>query len=84
LATNGKVSSKAKIRAGHFSSAEEAVSEGLRALKEQNEFMSLHLENLRTKIEAARESLNRGDFVDGEQAMEQMEREVSEEIRLGR
>jgi len=73
-----------KLRAGHFASAEEVVGEGLRALKEQDEFLAMHQDDIREKIEAGMESLRRGDFVDGEEAMDQLERELVEEIGQGR
>jgi len=73
-----------KLRAGHYASAEEVVGEGLRALKEQDEFLALHRDEIREKLEAGMESLRRGDFVDGEEAMEQLEQELLADVRQGR
>jgi antitoxin ParD1/3/4 len=61
-----------KLEAGRYSSASEAVGEGLRLLQEKDAEEARRLEALRRDIQLGADSLDRGERVDGEEAFERV------------
>ena len=56
------------VRAGEYQNASEAIRDALRALKQRRQEDALKLERLRMRIEAGIDDLERGEFVDVDEA----------------
>ena len=56
------------VRAGEYQNASEAIRDALRALKQRRQEDALKLERLRMRIEAGIDDLERGEFVEVEDA----------------
>ena len=56
------------VRAGEYQNASEAIRDALRALKQRRQEDALKLERLRLRIEAGIDDLERGEFVEVEDA----------------
>lgn len=69
-----------KVQSGMYFSASEVIREGLRLLKEHDEIRSRRIEEIRQKIDHGLEQLERGEFVDGEEAFRKL-RDKSEKRR---
>ena len=61
-----------KVGSGRYNSASEVVREALRLLQERDEVREVQLQELRKKIAEGLESLERGDWVDGEAFFEHL------------
>ncbi len=70
-----------KVQTGRYNSASEVVREALRLMDERDQMKALHRDELRKKIVAGLESLDKGRFSDGEEFFAQMDAEFEEEIR---
>jgi antitoxin ParD1/3/4 len=57
------------LKTGLYQSQSEVVREGLRLLKEREELKGLRLAELRREIAVGSEQADRGEFVDGEEAI---------------
>lgn len=64
-----------RVKSGRYNSASEVVRDALRLLMDRDELMGLRKEELRKKIRAGLDSLDRGEGVDGEEFFAQLERE---------
>ena len=56
------------VRAGEYQNASEAIRDALRALKQRRQEDALKLERLRLRIEAGIDDLERGEFVEVDDA----------------
>ena len=56
-----------KVESGRYNSASEVVREALRLFQERDEVRELQLHELRSKIAEGLDSLDRGDWADGEE-----------------
>jgi antitoxin ParD1/3/4 len=56
---------QARVRSGRYTSASEVVREALRLLQDRDELRRLRVEELRAKVAAGLDSLDRGEGVDG-------------------
>ena len=70
-----------KIGAGTYASENDVLHQALRLLEEQDEYLELHREEIRGKIDEARQSLDRGERIDGEQVFDRLFRELDESER---
>ena len=61
-----------KVGSGRYNSASEVIREALRLLQERDEVREVQLQELRKKIAEGLESLERGDWVDGEAFFEHL------------
>ena len=61
-----------KVESGRYNSASEVVREALRLLQERDEVREVQLQELRNKITEGLDSLEKGDWVDGESFFEQL------------
>jgi antitoxin ParD1/3/4 len=56
------------VRAGEYQNASEAIRDALRALKQRRQEDALKLERLRLRIQAGIDDLERGEFVEVDEA----------------
>jgi antitoxin ParD1/3/4 len=71
-----------KVRTGRYNSASEVIREALRVFHEREQLREIHIEELRKKIAAGIASLDRGDGIDGEQALGELQNLSAERRRL--
>jgi len=64
---------QSKVASGQFRSASEVVSEALRLMSEQDEFLALQKEDIIRKLEEAQASLRAGRGIDGEGAFRMLD-----------
>jgi antitoxin ParD1/3/4 len=57
------------LKSGYYQTQSEVLREGLRLLKEREELKQLRLAELRREIAAGAEQADRGEFVDGPEAI---------------
>ena len=69
-----------KVLSGRYQSASEVIREGLRLLDDQDQLRELHLSEVRKKIQAGLDELDRGEGIPGERVYAQM-KEKSDAIR---
>ena len=67
-----------KVRSGRYRSASEVIWEGLRLLKEQDEFKELRLQELRREVARGIEQADRGELLDGEEAIADLHKRIDE------
>jgi antitoxin ParD1/3/4 len=75
---------KGKVQTGRYNSSSEVVREALRLLEDQDRIRRMRVEEVRRKIEEGWNSLRRGEGVDGEKFMAQLEAELGEPEKSGR
>jgi antitoxin ParD1/3/4 len=63
---------QAKIESGRYSSASEVVEEALRLLEQREIDREIDLQALRARMDEGLASLDRGEWVDGEEFMQRM------------
>ena len=68
---------------GRYRTLDDLLVEGLRLLRERDAFVEEHREELRAQVAAGVSQAERGEFVDGEEAMERLRRELGERQREG-
>ena len=62
-----------RFSSGRYHSASEVVREALRLLEQRDELRQLRLAELRRKVAAGLESLDRGEGLDGEAAFDELD-----------
>jgi len=62
---------------GRYRSLDDLLAEGLRVLREREAFIGEHREELREQIARGVAQSERGEFVDGEEAMERLRRDLA-------
>ena len=62
-----------RVRSGRYHSASEVVREALRLLEDRDELRQLRLAELRQRVAAGLESLDRGEGLDGEAAFDELD-----------
>ena len=72
------------LKTGLYQSQSEVLREGLRLLKEREELKQLRIAALRKEIAIGGAEADRGKFVDGEKAFEEIRRRSSGRKRAGR
>ena len=70
-----------KVQTGRYNSASEVIREALRVLHEREQIREIHIEELRKKIAKGVASLDRGEGIDGEQALREIQRLSAERRR---
>ena len=65
-----------KVGGGAYASADEVLHLALLLLEEHDQFLEMQREEIRIKIEEARQSLDRGETVDGEEVFDRLFKEL--------
>jgi antitoxin ParD1/3/4 len=73
-----------KVQSGLYQSASEVVREGLRLLEEQDCLRELHLDEVRKKIQAGLDQLDRGEGIPGDLVYADMKKRSAEFRKTGR
>jgi antitoxin ParD1/3/4 len=68
---------QSKVKTGRYNSASEVVREALRLLEEHDQIRQLRFQEMRRRIQEGWDSLRRGEGVDGEEFMAQLEAELA-------
>jgi antitoxin ParD1/3/4 len=61
-----------RVRSGRYTSASEVVREALRLLQDRDELRRLRMDELRAKIAAGIDSLDRGEGADGDAVIDEI------------
>jgi antitoxin ParD1/3/4 len=69
-----------RVRSGRYTSASEVVREALRLLQDRDELRRLRMDQLRAKVAAGLDSLDRGESVDGDAVIDDI---LTDEPRTG-
>jgi len=67
-----------KVESGLYQSASEVIREGLRLLDDQDRLRELHLAEVRKKIQAGLDQLDRGEGIPGDQVYAEMKQKSAE------
>jgi putative addiction module CopG family antidote len=74
---------RGELGSGRYHSLDELLAAGLRLLRERETFLEEHTDEIRTQIGAGVVQAERGELVDGDEAMERLRRDLSERHREG-
>ena len=72
-----------ELGSGRYRSLDELLAEGLRLLREHETFLEEHRDELREQIAEGVLQAERGELLDGEEAMDRLRRELGERQREG-
>ena len=72
-----------ELEAGHYGSLDELMVEGLRALFEREQVFSTQRERLRAQIAEGVAQAERGELIDGEQAVAEVRRRIDKRLASG-
>jgi antitoxin ParD1/3/4 len=72
-----------ELGSGRYLSLDDLLAEALRLLREHETFLEEHRDELRAQIAQGVLQAERGELVDGEEAMERLRRELGERQREG-
>jgi len=61
-----------KVKSGRYQSASEVIREGLRLIEDQDRLRELRLQEVRKKIQAGLDQLDRGEGIPGEEVYARM------------
>ena len=75
---------ESELARGRYRSLEELLAEGVRVLRDREAFIDEHRDELRSQIAEGVAQAERGELVDGEEAMEQLRRDLAERATLSR
>jgi antitoxin ParD1/3/4 len=67
-----------KVESGLYQSASEVIRQGLRLLDDQDRLRELHLVEMRKKIQAGLDQLDRGEGIPGDQVYAEMKKKSVE------
>jgi antitoxin ParD1/3/4 len=66
-----------KVKSGQYNSASEVMQEALRLLQQRDEVFVLRKEEVRQKIDQGWDAARRGEFVDGDEVFDRIDRELT-------
>ena len=72
-----------RVKSGRYHSASEVVREALRLLEDRDQLRRLRLAELRKKVAAGLESLDRGEGLDGEGTFDELDAGLGSEDHRG-
>ncbi|MEO6596554.1 MAG: type II toxin-antitoxin system ParD family antitoxin [Planctomycetota bacterium] len=74
-----------QVKGGLYSTASEVVREALRMLSEREQMRALRREEMRKKVQAGVDQLDRGEGLDGDAVFDEIERDIDDlESRQGK
>jgi antitoxin ParD1/3/4 len=68
---------QSKVKTGRYNSASEVVREALRLLEEHDQIRQMRLQEIRRKIQEGWDSLQRGEGMDGEEVVAELDAELA-------
>ena len=68
---------QSKVKSGQYGSASEVVQDALRLLQQRDEAFVLRKEEVRQKIDEGWDAARRGQFVDGDEVFDRIDRELT-------
>jgi antitoxin ParD1/3/4 len=65
-----------RVKSGSFKTPSDVINEALRVLQQREALIAESVDRLRKQVQTGIDQLNRGEWIDGEEAMEQLRQKL--------